>query len=144
MSSQEIRRIIQLMESFVKEMDTVVPVEQAFVVGGDGYWTKESKPVMIDKMSIEYIAEDDQFGELRLYFDTDEWDVQDDNVIYTDNQFINEFKDWLTTIGFTAAALDQLDYSERGMQGDDFVSFDIGGLFITEYLDYMAKPHSHW
>jgi hypothetical protein len=38
----------------------------------------------------------------------------------------------MATLGFSVQALADIDYSEAGMQGDNFVSMDVGGDFIRE------------
>jgi hypothetical protein len=75
--------------------------------------------------SVPYTNEENDFGELRVYFDTDTWDVENDGLIYTDPAF-------LTAIRFAFDSND-IHYSEHGMQGDGFVSFDVGLEFLSQY-----------
>ena len=97
---------------------------------GDGYWGTNRKTVKITDMILGYINDEHTFGELRVYFDTDTWDVNTDNLIYTDRGFLKELREFLIAHG-----LDGLDvsYSEQGMQGDDYVSLDIGAKFINTW-----------
>jgi hypothetical protein len=38
----------------------------------------------------------------------------------------------MATLGFSVQALADIDYSEAGMQGNNYVSMDVGGDFIRE------------
>jgi hypothetical protein len=71
------------------------------------------------------------FGELRVYFNTATWDVNKQGLIYTDKQFMRELKELLTTMGFDAG---DVSYSEQGMQGDTYVSCDVGERFINTFM----------
>ena len=99
---------------------------------GDGYWSSAKKDVFCKMAEVAYISDDYEFGELRVYFDTGSWDTNQHGLIYTDNQFIEELCDSLIDIGFTLEGTNAIDYSEQGMQGHDYVSFDIKGAFIQE------------
>lgn len=98
-----------------------------FITGGDGYWSDVQKTVSVTDMRMGYVNEDKTFGELRVYFDTKTWDVNTDGLIYTDGAFIEQVRDFLITHELS----DDVDYSEQGMQGDNYVSFDVGEGFIA-------------
>lgn len=97
---------------------------------GCGYWSEVAKAVKIVKLNMPYVNDEEDFGELRVYFDTKTWDVNKDGLIYTDRQFEEELKAFLTSIGLQG---EDITYSEQGMQGDDYVSFDVGEAFIQSY-----------
>ena len=105
--------------------------------GGDGYWSNTAKDVDVTMLDLQYISNDKDFGELCVHFTTDSWDVNTDGLIYTDTQFLYELRVYLQTIGFTEAEALDVQYSEQGMQGDNYVSLDVGGVFIAglERLD---------
>ncbi len=96
---------------------------------GDGYWSEVSKPVRITDMQIGYINDERDFGELRVYFDKT-WDVRKDGLIYTDSLFLEELRSFLNTNGLAG---DDVDYSEQGMQGDNYVSLDVGKPFLDSW-----------
>ena len=98
---------------------------------GDGYWSDVQKAVDITTLNLQYISNDKDFGELCVHFDTATWDVNVDGLIYTDKQFKRELREYLVSLGFTQAEADSVDYSEQGMQGDDYVSCDVGSEFIA-------------
>ena len=99
--------------------------------GGGGYWSNTQKAVRIVDMRIGYIDEDElDFGELRVYFDTKTWDVNEDGLIYTDRKFERELREFLDAHGLVGK---DVSYSEQGMQGDDYVSCDVGGKFLQSW-----------
>lgn len=103
---------------------------------GSGYWSDVSKEVKCKGFDIGYINNEKDFAELRVYFDTESWDVNKDGLIYTDRQFMLGLKEALTV-----ASLDDSDvsYSEQGMQGDDYVSLDVGPNFINSLMEIAPE-----
>jgi hypothetical protein len=99
---------------------------------GRGYWSSTAKLVTVNRVRLAYLDDDGEFGELRAYFDPAEWNVDNDGLIYTDQAWIESFINCMATLGFSEAALQDIDYSEQGMQGDNYVSMDVGGDFIRE------------
>ena len=93
---------------------------------GDGYWSALAMAVEITDMQLSYCNEENDFGELRVYFNTKTWNVDANGLIYTDSQFLNELRDFLIAQELS----DDVDYSEQGMQGEDYVSLDVGAGFI--------------
>jgi hypothetical protein len=100
-----------------------------FNTNGRGYWSNKAKAVEIVDMQLGYVAEDRDYGELRVYFNTETWDVETDGLIYTDRQFKIDLQKFITEQGLVV----DLCYSEQGMQGRNYVSFDIGRDFITSW-----------
>lgn len=98
--------------------------------GKRGLWSNVARAVRIVDMQIGYMDDEGEFGELCVYFDTATWDVSKDGLIYTDRLFEKELREFLTAHGLAGA---DVDYSEQGMQGDDYVSFDIGEKFIASW-----------
>ena len=108
---------------------------------GDGYWSREVKAVRLTKMTLHvqepYLPDDvpDEYGELRVFFDRRYWNLPKHGLIYTDSQWVKEFRKHLVSVGFSKASTKdtQLDYSEQGMQGDDYVSLDVSSKFIKAW-----------
>jgi len=98
---------------------------------GYGYWSRKATAVEVTGLNLLYISEERDFGELCVYFNTETWDVNTDGLIYTDKQFLRELRDYLVTLGFTQEEAADVSYSEQGMQGDDYVSCDVGVDFIN-------------
>ena len=99
-----------------------------FNTAGDGYWSRTAKAVEIVDMRINYVNDEKDFGELCVYFNTADWDVNKDGLIYTDSEFLHELNEFLVAQGLAAVS-----YSEQGMQGDDYVSLDVEGDFLTAW-----------
>jgi hypothetical protein len=98
---------------------------------GNGYWSNKAKAVEITGLQLSYTNDELDFGELRVFFNTNTWDTNKDGLIYTDKQFMRELKELLTVQGFDAS---DVSYSEQGMQGDTYVSCDVGECFINTFM----------
>jgi len=110
-----------------KELDEV-----KLRTGGDGTWSNEKKIVNCTYAVLD--ADDSKdFGELQVYFDTKDWNVHKDGLIYTDQRWISEFKSALIKKGFSKKAVSDISYSEQGMQGKDYISLDVDANFIKEF-----------
>jgi len=99
---------------------------------GDGFWSDKVKTVRITRVELAYVDDDLGFGELRAYFDPAEWDVDNDGLIYTDSAWMVSFMNCMSTLGFSDTAIDDISYSEQGMQEVDYVSMDVGENFVKE------------
>jgi hypothetical protein len=100
--------------------------------GGNGLWSSEAKAVQVLCVELAYTSEDGDFGELRAYFDINTWDCNKDGLIYTDKVWIDEFRALMRSLGFTRAAVNDITYSEQGMQEYNYVSMDVGTDFLRE------------
>ena len=100
-----------------------------FSTSGDGYWSNAQKTVEITDMRVAYVNDDYDFGELRVYFNTDTWNVNTDGLIYTDSLFKQELMAFVVQHGLVV----DLCYSEQGMQGDNYVSLDVGKDFLDSW-----------
>ena len=98
--------------------------------GKRGLWSNVAKAIRITDMQLGYISDELDFGELRVYFDTETWDVQEDGLIYTDRLFEKELQEFLDAHGLQGK---DVSYSEQGMQGDDYVSCDVGEKFLKAW-----------
>lgn len=104
---------------------------------GKGLWSEVAQPVWVNNIKLrkglKIRGEEKIWGELRVYFGTPSWDVDENGLIYTDEQFESELRELLEENGLPGG---EVSYSEAGMQGDDFVSFDAGHDF---YIAWMNK-----
>lgn len=110
-------------------------VSKVLSTDGSGYWSNVSENVPVTGLDLSYVNEDDTFGELRVYFDTSVWDVDRDGLIYTDKLFLHELKHFLVSLRLAG---DDVGYSEQGMQGDHYVSLDVGQDFIKSFQALKA------
>lgn len=129
----------------VKDND-VRPAIVTLHTNGSGYWSEVAKAVQVTALTVPYINEEGNYGELRVHFNTDSWRPDKDGLIYTDKQFKNELCAWLNTIGLAGS---DVSYSEQGMQLDNAVSCDVGAVFMStwkaKYPDaYQTAYDSIW
>ena len=100
---------------------------------GDGYWAEAVKTVRIKRVALTYIDDERTFGELCAHYDTRDWDVNQDGLIYSDMGWKHTFLTCMENeFGFSPDAILDISYSEQGMQGVDYVSMDVGSQFIME------------
>jgi hypothetical protein len=102
---------------------------------GSGLWSGRAAAVDVIRLLVPYVNEEETFGELRVYFDEDSWNVREHGLIYTDRVFAEELRQLLESVYFSPEAADDMEYSEQGIQGDNFVSLDAGKHFLTEWLE---------
>lgn len=107
----------------------MIEVSAVLQTSGDGYWSEVAKCVTVVGISVNYINEEADFGELCVWFN-DTWDVSKDGLIYTDKRFMRELRDMLTQMGLDG---NDVEYSEQGMQGDEYVSCDVEAAFIASW-----------
>lgn len=105
--------------------------EHTLKTGGNGLWSNKVKQVKVEGLALAYENDEGDFGELRVFFDTKSWDVENDGLIYTDRLFIEKLRKLLAD----ADLFPDVDYSEQGMQGDDYVSLDVGKAFIRSWYE---------
>ena len=98
---------------------------------GTGYWTNRKDPVRVTGYELGYVNAAADAGELCVFFDADTWMVEHDGLIYSDPGWIAELKTFLTAQGYDVS---DVSYSEQGMQGEVYVSLDVGGQFISSYM----------
>lgn len=114
--------------------ESAYAVDAVLNTDGSGYWSRARQSVRITHVSLPYVQTDDlgsdHFGELRVFFDTNTWQVTKQGLIYTDRKFIQELRDFLQSLGLAGS---DVDYSEQGMQGDNYVSLDVGAEFIESW-----------
>ena len=109
---------------------------------GDGLWSKREATVRVTEVWLNYVNEEDGedgFGELCVSFSTADWDISSHGLIYTDKRWLGELRALMKTLGFSPIAVADIDYSEAGMQGADYVSMDVGEDFLRE-----VEPMYRW
>jgi len=103
---------------------------------GNGLWSSKARAVRITELRvIDFSYDGEAYGELRVRFDKNDWDCEHDGDIYTDPLFKKELKEWLTANGFDAKGV---GYSEYGMQGNSYVSLDVGPEFMASWQEKTA------
>ena len=101
-----------------------------FNTSGDGLWSQRRARVLITDMTLA----DPDHPELRVHFDPRTWDIDQHGLIYTDRQWLTEIRNYFRIVErYSAQAVDEIVYSEQGMQGGDYVSLDVGAEFVREW-----------
>jgi hypothetical protein len=107
--------------------------------GGNGLWSDEERKVKVLEASIRGFQvkckNHEEFAELRVRFNTKSWNTNKYGLIYTDRLWLREFRNLLLKKGFSSKAVKDVDYSEQGMQGDNYVSMDVGKHFLKEWKE---------
>ena len=110
---------------------------------GKGKFTVEERMVQIIRLgigysSLTYYPEDPFRGELRAYFEPSgftpgSWNVAGHGLICADRLWLKEFKAGLREAGFSIKAASNVKYNDREMQGDNYVSMDVGPVFYASW-----------
>lgn len=115
----------------LETFDFEMPFEFTLETAGDGLWSNKVRKVKTTKLQLDTMQDGDhRWGELRVFFDTDTWDPSELGLIYTDKGFMDDLRGCLDVVGLCDH---DVDYSEQGMQGDDYVSCDVGEQFIASW-----------
>ena len=109
-------------------------VTKSLNTSGDGLWSNVAKSVKVTGLELDYVNEEGDFGELRVYFDTQSWNVNEDGLVYTDVNFLEELKNFLAEQNLGT----DVYYSEQGMQGDNYVSLDCEIKFINSFKSLIT------
>lgn len=102
---------------------------------GGGYWSTAIRTVRVNRVELVSVTTEEYatYGELRVYFDRQDWDVNQDGLIYSDMGWKHSFLTCMENeFDFSPDAILDVSYTEQGMQGADFVSMDVGEQFIME------------
>lgn len=104
---------------------------------GSGWWSEIARKVHITGLKLVSVNEDSTFGELRVYFNVGTWNVDEDGLIYTDRLWLELLRGFLVEMDLPA----DVEYSEQGMQGRNYVSLDVGAQFIHDFNQKMEIVH---
>lgn len=112
--------------------DIEIPVNRSFATSGDGYWSCTVANVQVHSINMFISLEPDEdnwYGDSDLGILHEDgagltWDTERQGLIYTDNAFIKAIRSWLVEQGFDADAVNDIGYSEQGMQEQGRVSCD--------------------
>ena len=99
---------------------------------GKGLWSDEARKVFVTGLRVYGYGQETMhgFGGLRVYFNPSKCNIHEHRLIYTDDRFIEELRDRLHARGLP---YHDVNYSEQGMQGDDYVSCAVGEDFMKAW-----------
>jgi len=104
------------------------PVQIAARMGGTSPFAFLKKPKTKDTKVLEIRSSPRHASPYGLsfyaYFGKDGWRYDNDGPIYGDSSWLRDFKSGLVDLGVSRIAADKVDYTEQGMQGDDYVSLE--------------------
>jgi hypothetical protein len=124
---------------------------------GDGYWSATNRTVATSKIEMEVgeasvsLWSYSVYLEIhfRAFFPKRSWDTDKYGLIYTDSLWIKDFREQFKT-RFPAMAwmASKINYTEQGMQGDNYVSLvvhlDSMGQIKRFDKSLMAMPDMKW
>jgi hypothetical protein len=113
---------------------------------GDGGWSpgvKKTIPVVLKAGIFPNSIEKNQDGKIdyvhswfRAYFQTSDWDTNAIGDPYNDNGFLKSINDYLAKNGFSG----KVDWSESGMQGNNFADFDCPDELLMQIFPEVFAP----
>lgn len=136
------RNFIDLTEAFVQPKKYIA--QGTADVAGDGLWSKKAMTdikITILPDRIFNADEEGLYGQINAYFNTRIWDTKKYGLIYTDSLFEKHVKRILKETGLKRSY--DIKYSEQGMQGHDYVNFDVGEKLASE-LDKKGLIEVDW
>lgn len=96
---------------------------------GKGLWSSSRRTVTVRRIVADYISSNDNelYITFRVYFTKKDWNIGDHGLIYTDHGFIRDLRKGMNQMPAFRGILAQrglamVDYTEQGMQGENFVS----------------------
>jgi len=101
----------------------MIKTNKVLDTGGDGLWSDVTCGVLVTDVSLDRL-------ELVVGFDPETWNTRVDGLIYTDTKFLRGVRKLLNDRGLPGCGV---SYSEQGMQGPDYVSFDVSDAFISAW-----------
>ena len=118
-------------------MSSMVEFDVSVATDGSGFWSKTVATTKLHSLmltGVGYYKGCKLFGELRARFNPASWDINNNGLVYTDEKWIRQFRRRLRKAGFSKKGVKDVTYSEPGMQGNNYVSLDVGEMFINEWL----------
>lgn len=110
--------------------------DQSCKTNGRGLWSDIITNVSLDEAALRLCQLDGTglWGELRVSFKKLSWKTEKNGLIYTDPAFLKDLRNIFVERAFCSRAVAELDYSEQGMQGDQYVSLDAERHFCEHFL----------
>ena len=84
-----------------------------------------------------YAGQPREFASLKVYFS--DWDVSKFGKIFNDPRFMKEFHRILIMLGFSQKVARSVEYSDKGMQGRNYVDMIVNRAFMDEWEDLVGE-----
>jgi len=102
---------------------------------GCGLWSTERRTVVLRGLTVSHIDSELDYMCFEAFFTIKSWDINKHGLIYTDKKWLNEFKNLMVLeLGISPQCANDIDYTEQGMQGDNYVSLCVGRKSKKELL----------
>ncbi len=122
----------------------IFDITEIMVVGGPDYgrYAKCAKRLICNFLSLDIFFNGEYLqGKLKVFYDTFVWRGFIDGLIYTDVLFLKSVRNYFVRIGITEKHINGIEYSEKGMQGDNYVSFDLNHDFVVSFVDFLLEKN---
>lgn len=114
-------------------------VEMYANTNGRGLWSSEKRETKVNQIKIDpdtLITEGEQSAiYIQAKLDPKTWRSGRDGLVYTDTKWLREFRRGLTELGLSRKLANNVDYTEQGMQGTNYVSL---GFYLNKEKDIDA------
>ena len=110
-----------------------VKFKETINTSGKGLWSNVSKDVKFTYIEIsEYYID--------VYFDNRSWNIDKYGLIYSDNEWLNNFKNILIEkYELDSSLINAIIYTEQGLQGYNRINLEILKLKNGEYEDCLDE-----
>lgn len=117
----------------------MICIDTTILTDGKEEWSLVPETsVRVCTIELKY-SSGNSWGSFDVTFTNDTWDVSMMGLIYDDSRFLQGLKDRLISLGFSLEAVEDLTYSEVGLQSDNSVNLDGGSKFLQEYRDISTS-----
>lgn len=89
---------------------------------GNGFWSDVEKKVKVTKIAPDTVWPG--YITFKAFFNKSDWNTNKHGLIYTDSNWIRDFRKNLIKLGISPKIANSIDYTEQGMQGDNYVSVE--------------------
>jgi hypothetical protein len=118
-------------------MKTVIKTPGAICsTSGTGHWTSEKRQVGIKSIELCYTDDELGFANIVAFFKTGDWNTEKHGLIYTDRKWLANFRKLCNSLGLPGC---DVDYTEQGMQGTDYVSLCVGKKFLKAWAKVTGQ-----
>lgn len=117
----------------------MICIDSTILVKGNEEWSlAQEVSVRVCTLEMKY-SSGNNWGSFDVTFTNDTWDVSTMGLIYGDSRFLRGLKNRLIDLGFSLDAVEDLTYSEVGLQSDNSVNLDGGSKFLQEFRDISTS-----
>jgi hypothetical protein len=108
---------------------------------GDGWWSsQEDKNVKVIAIKPQIIW--DRHITFKAYFRKKDWNWRKHGLIYTDSRWLREFRRNLIQLGVPSRIAKSIDYTEQGMQGNNYVSLETNRSELARFMGWELENES--